>query len=852
VAALLLALALLAVGGSGILISFGLDAAAARAAEANATAQQAELEKQQAQERERLAQEALEKDEDTLVENLLLPLGYEPGEPTPAELEALQLLAQSRSERVRLRFLEEGLRHPETAKRLGRRCALAVQATVGLSRERRDAVGRLLRSKLGDGTADRAVREACVLLGAALGTDDSAFCREAAQAAVEIMAETTEPTAVAALAQALESLAPRLTPEEAGRLSAAAIPLLLDAMVRTTSKGNGVPPSLTRPLGSLVARLAPEQAAAVTQKLLAMMSKPTDDFQLSQFAPVAVQVLGSVAARLNPEEAGRLSEAGAQLLLDAMARTSNWVTRDSLAHSLESMLARSRQEQAAATARKLLDAMGRTTDASALATLGQVLGSLAARLSPEEAGRLSAAATPILLDAMARTPTNLVFSDQLAQALGSQTALPPEQAAAAAQRLLDALAKTSDANTQYWPVKALGPLAARLPPEQAAAAAQALLAIMARTTDPTALNALVQALRSLAARLKAAEAGRLSATVAQMLLDAMARNTDPDAEYGLAQALGSLAAGLPPEQAAAAARKLLDVMAKARNGNSLTSLAGALGSLAARLRPDEASRLSADAAQILLDVMARSTDATSLRLHAQALGRFASRLPPEQAGVCAQKLLDVMARTTEANDLAMFASGVVPVLGSLAAQLKPEDASRLSAAVAQVLLDAMARPTAWFQLSLFAEALGSFAARLPPDQAAAAALKTLEAMAREPDQPKASENARALAALGARLGPDGLVALLKQPACTGEARGIVLRELARRLGPPAPQALSSAVAAVAAAEPRALTATALTVHDELVYPGGRRPFADLWEAVDWIHNHHPDLDLTFPPEHAGR
>jgi hypothetical protein len=57
------------------------------------------------------------------------------------------------------------------------------------------------------------------------------------------------------------------------------------------------------------------------------------------------------------------------------------------------------------------------------------------------------------------------------------------------------------------------------------------------------------------------------------------------------------------------------------------------------------------------------------------------------------------------------------------------------------------------------------------------------------------------------------VDLLKQPFCVGEARRLVLDQLARHY---------------------------------------RRPFADQWDFVRYARQHHPDLDLTSPPQRPAR
>jgi serine/threonine protein kinase len=116
VAGLLLALLILSASSASALISFRLETEAARIAEADARAQQA-------QERERLTRKALEKVEDTLAEDLLLPLGHESEGLTAGQREAFQKLAESPSDGVRLRFFEKGWRTRR------RRCASAAGAS---------------------------------------------------------------------------------------------------------------------------------------------------------------------------------------------------------------------------------------------------------------------------------------------------------------------------------------------------------------------------------------------------------------------------------------------------------------------------------------------------------------------------------------------------------------------------------------------------------------------------------------------------------------------------------------------------------------------------------------------------
>jgi hypothetical protein len=235
-----------------------------------------------------------------------------------------------------------------------------------------------------------------------------------------------------------------------------------------------------------------------------------------------------------------------------------------------------------------------------------------------------------------------------------------------------------------------------------------------------------------------------------------------------------------------------------------------LRALAARLLPEEARKVAAAAFPKLLDIVARNPRVETWL--AQALGSLAAGLTAEEAskvlGAVEQKLLDSMF-TAEAN-------GILPALAeaiaSLAARLTPEETIKVSAIAAQKLVDAMARATIRGMI-------------LPG---------------------RYEEGSNELTVLAARLNTDEVVDLLKRPTCVAGARRALFRELSRRLGPPAPEAAAVVSQAVAASPPGVFTAAALLVQGESLYPGGRRPFANQWEAVDWLSKQYPDIDLSRP------
>jgi hypothetical protein len=184
------------------------------------------------------------------------------------------------------------------------------------------------------------------------------------------------------------------------------------------------------------------------------------------------------------------------------------------------------------------------------------------------------------------------------------------------------------------------------------------------------------------------------------------------------------------------------------------------------------------------------------------------------------------------------------VAGALAARLQPEERERICRQGAQKLFKIVCETTEINGLSGFtsphdplAPQVDALMSCLSPAQAALFVQQLLDAVNRtqeRPSFPRAPLRASLLTALAEQLSVEELIDLLKHPTCQKENRRVVLRVLSRQIGPPAPEAPAVA----------ALCGVALA---EGLYPGGRRVFTDLWEAVDWLRQHHPEIDLSQPP-----
>jgi tRNA A-37 threonylcarbamoyl transferase component Bud32 len=751
VAGLALALLLLVLAGGGALIAWRLE-------EANRDRQAAQQQEQE-QEKTRRAREAAE---DTQASDLLLLVGYDKAGATPAELNAFHRLAEGPSDRVRLRFIETGLERPDTAVRLGRRGELAAQAAVGLDLRRKDQVARLLLHKLQDEQTDRDVREACLLVGVALGlgTRDEAFGRAGTKVAVEALARQTDPDTLAVLGRTAGPMGNRSQQEQWARAAATATDRLLDAMARETDPG--VLAKLGRAVAVLAERLGTEQgappAATAADRLTTAALRTAD--------PNALAELAGAAAALAP----RLTTEAAQK-----------------------------------PAGNLVAVMSNTTNAKALPELARAVGALADRLEPDVGGGLATGAASKLLEVLPQTTDPNAAVELVRAAVALAPRLTPQAAEGFASMIVAAIFKTTDPNVLAELVRGLDTVADRLGPGSPAAqtASGMLLAAAFQPTNPRTVAALARALSLLSARMSP----EIAAPQALQLRLVVGQTTDPYALAGLVRGVGALDRKVRLE--AGLADRLLDAMGQATDPHALAGLGQAVAALSG-LGADEEARTAGKAAGKLLDAMLKTTDPNALDALGQALDALADRLGPDRgtpvAADAANRLLDAMVRTTDPNVLA----GLGRTVDALAGRLRPDQGARVAAGAAGPLLDALARQSAP-------------ALPITPTPAG-----------------------RSLEVLTDRLTAGDLVALLKYPTCVGEGRRHLLRALARRIGPPPSQGAGSA-AAVAALQPCPLTSAVVAGGIASLYPGGRRPFADLWEAVDHLRTHHPDIDLSSPP-----
>jgi hypothetical protein len=579
----------------------------------------------------------------------------------------------------------------------------------------------------------------------------------AARRVLDTMAATTNRARLGELNLTLAALAAPLSAEEAAKVSAAAVGILLDAFAKKAGRPVGERELL---LQGLASRLSLPDASAAAHKILDLMAQTDDQHDLD----LLTQGLKDLAARLSAEEAARVSWAAAQRVLHLVANANDELVMASLGESLAPLAACLREQEAAVIAQKLLDAMAKTTGELPPVKLGGAVAVFAARLNGEEAARVSGVA---------------------------------------AGRVLGTLRNDKYHLSLYHLSRMMPALASRLSVPDASAAALKVLGAMTPNSHWEDLIYLSDILAMLTARLSAEEAAKVAAAAAGKVLDTMVRSHRyQPIIFVRGRPLQVLAPRLSVPDASAAALKVLDLVASSDDGWVLNLLTQDLAGLAARLTSEEAPRVPGIAAQRLLDLMANTDDKVNLAGLGAALVRLAARLNEQDAAGLAQKLLDAVAQSDDHVGLSLLCR----TLNVLTPVLSSEEAARVQGAATQLALKVMGKDN------------------------------------RRYDE---RDWRRIMTAIGPGLATQDLLDLLKHPAWAA-GRGVVLKELGRRLGPPSPQALALAAGTVGPTPPDALTAAARVALGEELHPGGRQPFVDLWEAVGWLRRHHPELDLTSP------
>jgi serine/threonine protein kinase len=368
--ALLLSAAVLLVLVAGTLISllFAFDAGRQATAARN-HAENAENEKQRAdenakhfEEEKRLATQARDETETAFVAGLLRPIGatsymYLPKDYlTSAEVDALMSLHDLRSDSTRVRFIEEGLRTAETARRLDRLAEWVIQASVGLDSGRRRKVQELLMLRLQDRSAPLEVREACVMLGVALNVQDPSFDNVIGEVTLELTRSFLQGKS------SIYEVTDRLQ-EVCGRLDAASAAKIADLLISAWSKHSLSLHDLSENLALLYGRLDSSSAAAHPARVAAnrvaanivsemrwyLMRRDAERLRM------LAKDLQATCVQLDTATAAAYADKAAALLVEAMNKAPATYELSALAHELQAVCAYLDAKRAAAHAAKATD-----------------------------------------------------------------------------------------------------------------------------------------------------------------------------------------------------------------------------------------------------------------------------------------------------------------------------------------------------------------------------------------------------------------------------------------------------------------------------------------------------------------
>jgi hypothetical protein len=831
------------------------NASAATAREKEGEARDREMDavqaREQARNREREAIDAREQAESTLVRSLLRPLGHlEGGTLNEMEIEALWELAESPGERVRLLFFENALRRPGTSQQLRKRCEYAVQAAVGLNRDRRRKLEELLLKHARDPGLDPRTREDIVYAGVALGNRSPELAREAARVLVKAVGQTDDPTLLYNLLATLNTVLERLEPEETEEYAGAAARALEEAFRRAndTTSLAGLAQGFAWLPDDLDAAEAERLAAAAARRLVEVMGEVTDPQTLNALAQALVVVLD----KLPPAEASRQAAATARLLLAVVDKTNDYPGLMSLGSSLQGLSGKLGREEAAAAVRAvatimgksahpnvhlfccqalqaladdlpraeaarqaevlgrtLVDAMARTNEFSYLWTQAQGFKLVAPLMKPEEASRQAEAAARLLVEQLARAPDGAQASFVCSSLLCLVDALEGEAVRFTARALVKALSEGNDPSLLASLCGALTALAAKLDAEAAAETGRALAAAMGKGVAPTTLGNLVETWLAAAGQMDPVESARQADEPARLLVEALGKTYDPALHQTLVGHLkGVLSRQGPAEasrRASEAARLLLGHMARMNKPANLNAFAAGWAQLADHLPPAEAGPQAAEAARLLTDALARAPDSTAVEALCGGLKTVTDRLGPDEAAAAARVLVGAIEQSTDCPAMRPLALGLLAVSQRAGEADSPDVRRALTAALAKAS-EPDAIVAGWLQAGQ-----AEWLRREPGEVDRRSALLARSAGLGLTPRCPFTTLPTLLEATRPAPGPfstQQLVDLLKLPTCVGIARDVILQELGQR---------------------------------------HHRTFPDLWDFVDYAHQHLPEVDLHSPP-----
>src|SRR5262249_14201962 len=197
--------------------------------------------------------------------------------------------------------------------------------------------------------------------------------------------KTTDPSVLHALSRDLSTLAAKLEPADAARMTAAAADRELELMDKTSGP---IHHSLVLALGALADKLESAAADKVARRILPWMDKTTSPYILVSL----VSTSGTLANRMEPAEAAPVATAATSNALEMLDKITGPAELRSLAGALRALAAKLEPATAAAAAARVKGQMDKTTNPVVLEAMAGALSTLADGLAPADAARVTAAA----------------------------------------------------------------------------------------------------------------------------------------------------------------------------------------------------------------------------------------------------------------------------------------------------------------------------------------------------------------------------------------------------------------------------------------------------------------------------
>jgi hypothetical protein len=845
--------------------------------------------------------------EETLARSLLRPLGLrvqfkwteqmqvrsEAGPLAEAEVESLWELARHPNKRLSLLFIKNALRNSVTIRQLKNRAEFALHAAVGLDREKRVQVERLLMERLQDPKLNEHERNDIALIAAALGDLTPLAGRQVAQVLLQGITKTPRNE------ESLEALGAVDSPQEAAQ----AFAIVTEAMEKTPIEDQEYQ-RCPEGLWAVAARMEPQAAARVAASLIRAFEKNPRRYWL-------IDASSAAATAMEPR-------VGTSAVDEIVAKFTKFYKGPYKAGNFEipakalSILARRMEPHAAVTT--LTTAIAKVPEFSNIQEwlpLAEGLSALAPRMEPKDA----AEAGQILARVLAR---NAPYKPDGILALSAVARRMDHQSAAKAGIILTEAISSGKNNSLADLAEGLSVLAPRMQPKDAAAAGT----VVAERLPDDASGRLAKALSALAVQMEPNDAERICFKVASALIDfAIANNMEPqhsDRLWSVAPDLLALAPHIGPKHAATAAKILRKAIEEAEEhpleaegsrkameqADSLELLARSLSAMAARMERSEANKLCSGVHAILVRRIGKSNH------YYQALSAVAAQMDPNEAARLCSRAAQVLSRKLDDEEDQEARGWNARSLAAVAAHMEPKEG-------ANTLFSTMDRSKGYpFALAALAEGLSEVAGRMPRKegsglctQAAFALIQKLEdqekrrglvAAAPFPFQSSQRERflqaqyalAGSLSVLAARMEPkDAATVLMEIMTKMSNDEGVrqYLAETLwasltavyppgsyrwsvsfRRPDPKAPNAIPYVTLAGFPPVPKHLLAVRLTTRElaELLKQPTcigqarrvilqelenryRCRFADQWAFVRYAQENDLGLDLTAPPQRFG-